>query len=129
MDNIQNAFGYIERQRAVLDDAEQVLFSLCLSELPVCCTRVWISGDNDINFDIPFDPTKLSAIRRYMGRGWKFEWQSGPESVGNLYRRYKNPAFPLARICICMYPDHKGATCRRVQVGERLEPIYKIVCD
>jgi hypothetical protein len=89
--------------------------------------RLW--GDYELNLTIPFDPALFAAVRRMLGNDWRFKSKLYGDNSGTVYRRYEHKNTPNVSLCIILSPLEVGATCRRVRVGERTEPVYQIVCE
>lgn len=87
---------------------------------------IWSIGF-DLNVDIPWDVAKLRQIRERLGSDWKLLYKPCLSDQGTLSFRYRhvNGTF----LWIYMQPQREGSTCRRVQVGEKTVPVYKVVCD
>ena len=78
---------------------------------------------------IPFSPPALLAMRRAMGRGWKLRrCTTYSNDTQNIQRAYGKEGEEF-EIAVCMSTAMEGATCQRVQVGERVVPVYEVHCN
>lgn len=77
-----------------------------------------------ISMHISFDISDLRQTRRLLGTDWKFS-SVHTDEMGNRYFEYRNDA----GIDFTVIQTALGATCQRVQVGERTIPIYQVVCS
>lgn len=84
---------------------------------------VHISPDY-ISMHISFDVSDLRSARRLLGSIWH-RYSTHNDDMGNRYFEYRNgDGIELTIIQVAL-----GATCQRVQVGEKTVPVYKVVCS
>jgi hypothetical protein len=86
--------------------------------------QIWSTGW-DIKITLPYDLKELVKARRLLGSQWHFEHRFEQDD-GSINFTYVGPDY----LHLCIYLDKLvlGDTCRRVQVGERTIPIFKVVC-
>lgn len=112
------------RQR--LDDTQQAIQTLPQEIEALLYTRT-IDRAGELRIDIPYDPARLGALRFGLGRDWKRLGQHVNAAGGDLYHTYQFRRTQV-RLTVCLRTDLEGATCRKVKVGEQVQPIYEIVC-
>lgn len=117
INDVKSQIASLERHLAILE---------ALPPLPDYVIHIWASV-NEVNIFIPFDTEKLQEVRRLLGINFRrVETRTYSDGSKKLYR-YEHKAGGF--LDIILDPDQAGATCQRVQVGTREEPVYEIRCN
>ena len=111
----------VERQRERLDKISQMALDLPVDTF----NSYWLSYDT-ICIRIPHALDSIRAFRKSLPKAWQprsYKFATKMDDGGFCYQ-YVN-----AGIQMNVYTEMaQGQTCRRVQVGERMTPVYQIVC-
>lgn len=66
------------------------------------------------------------TFRRSIGRDWKF-MRSDSYDDGDRHIEYRNGDI---RLMVCIKPPKKdSSTCQLIKVGEKIKPIYEVICS
>lgn len=101
----------------------------------VGCSYVWLSLGNDGTVKVGASMYHLPSLKS----GPLVELLTRLESLGVGFRtsvdypsvrnRDFHGVFGRVHVSVMAYVADDSPVCRRVQVGERVEPVYQIVCD
>jgi hypothetical protein len=80
-----------------------------------------------ISLTMPYNPCEFKRVRRMLGADFKLDRKFTNDVTGDMFRAYthKTLGFDLT---IILRPTMEGATCKRVQTGEKVIPVYEVVC-
>ena len=91
------------------------------------CDYNYISGDMpSIHLQACSYDVLLKTIRAFARRGFRIIERSESYNYVSLYYTLKNKSNDKINL---WFPVETSKSCRRIQVGEKIEPIYKIVCE
>lgn len=85
----------------------------------------------DFNIELPYSIEAFYKARRQLGKGWKRVQTWGNAEPGHTYKciAYKHADFPNTEIRFSLQLESdNGSTCKLNQVGEKVTPIYEVVC-
>lgn len=94
-----------------------------------CCAFL---GGGSVWLSIPYSPARFKAVRQALGPKWRREDNILRTLTGVrdlVYYRVGAERDEFSPLYVSLSPTADGATCRRVQVGERVMPVYEVVCD
>ncbi len=97
--------------------------------LPKMDTLTLYESLDEICMSVPYDPRKISAVRRALGRDWRVSRQPRTMDDGDWVVEYEKKNAPDVHITLFAHPFGEGATCRRVKAGTRTVEIYRIECN
>jgi hypothetical protein len=122
-----------DKQTAAIDNINQkiaklVRLSAAIESLPDFDTRQLYDSCEEICATIPYDLAKIREVRAALGSDWEVRDNPYVMESGSWVVRYQKVNDPT--ICLVLFADAygDGATCKRVKVGVKELPIYKIVC-
>lgn len=95
--------------------AERVTVITWVLEKPFIAIQLYVAKFDDV----------VPVIRDLAKLGYHTNKESPYEDFHEIERRTYN----LGPIRVMAFLRHEGATCRRVQVGVKEEPVYEFVCD
>ena len=80
-----------------------------------------------LRIDIPLTPSAYQETRQKLGRVW--QRVNGPRTHpdGDIYYEFKHKNG--VELALCFDASAEGATCERRQVGEKVIPIYEVICS
>ncbi len=83
-----------------------------------------VSSDGKIWVRLAYDKNMFANFRRILGEKWKrmSEWEiNNGKGISYTYNNFI--------INVLLDTTVEGSICRKVQVGEKIEPVYKIICS
>jgi len=91
------------------------------------CNYNYLSGDvPSIHLQACSYDVLLKTIRAFARRGFRIIERSESYNHVSLYYTLKNKSNDKINL---WFPVETSKSCKRVKIGEKIEPIYKIVCE
>jgi hypothetical protein len=121
-----------EKKRAAIERCTKQVQKLmemaqAIAELPDGLPgKLWAS-ECDLRVDIPHDIPTAVQLRKLLGREWKLTGQFFVADRAWTFRYYEHKTTGRVLI-VTMDATQQGTTCRKVQVGEQVVPIFEVIC-
>lgn len=88
---------------------------------------LWQDGDC-LRLHLPYSINALREMRQMLGSGWRFDHSYFYAPAGTMNVYYVNQQSGV-KMLVTLQTTMEGATCHRIQVGEKVQPIYQVVCS
>lgn len=86
-----------------------------------------ISNPGALLAEMPYNARMYMSLARDMRRYWRFKGKGISTTGDRRYAYFVNKLYGVS-LCIIMIPELTGSTCSLRQVGERVEPVWEVVC-